>query len=170
MPRVSPQAPLPPPDPLEVPDPPQLSDPPQVSEPLAPSTRPTEPGLRVALLGAALVVTAVAFDLTFAGRLTMFFDLAFVVACLGLALVVRSDDVFTVGVLPPLLMLAGCVLLAAVDPAALGAPGDGVVQATVTGLAHHSAALVNGFALCLATLGVRRRQAQSSKREVSPAP
>ncbi|NYG56727.1 DUF6542 domain-containing protein [Nocardioides perillae] len=152
---MSPQAPLPP-------------LPPTARLPRA--DRPSEAGHRVAALGAALVLAAAAFDLTFSGRLTMFFDLAFVVACLGLALAVRTDDVFTVGVLPPLLMLAAFVLLAAVDPAALDAPGDGVVQATVTGLAHHSAALASGYALCLATLAVRRRQAQSSNREVSPAP
>lgn len=134
--------------------------------------RSPDTGRRVVVLGAALALAAVAFDLTLAGRLTLFSDLSFVVACLALALAVEPDDFFTAGVVPPALAVAAVVLLAAVDPATVARPDDGVVQATVTGLAHHSGALVSGFVLCLATLAVRRRQAQaqSSKRVVSPAP
>lgn len=99
-----------------------------------------------------------AFDLSLAGELTMFFDLAFVTLCLALALAVKPHDFFTVGVLPPLLMAALFALLGAVRPASIGAAGDGVVQATISGLAHHSGALVAGYLLCLATLAARRRQ------------
>lgn len=133
------------------------------------------PARRLALVGAALALSAVAFDLALAGRLTLFFDLAFVVACLGLAVAVRPDALFTVGVGPPLLMVVGFVVLAAARPGAIADAGDGVVQATVTGLAHHSGALVTGYLLCLATLAVRRRRRQPTggqprKRLVSPAP
>lgn len=134
-----------------------------------------EPGRQVVVLGAALALVALAFDLTLAGRLTLFFDLAFVVACLALAVAVRPHAFFTVGVSPPLLMVLAFVLLAGVHPGAIADPGDGLVQATVTGLARHSGALVTGYLLCLGTLAVRRRQqqlagAQATKRVVSPAP
>jgi hypothetical protein len=38
-------------------------------------------------------------------------------------------------------------------------PQDGAVQAVVSGLSHHSGALVLGYALCLTTLAVRQRMA-----------
>jgi hypothetical protein len=149
-----------------------------VSQPHSSWEEGREPGRRVVVLGAALALTAVGFDLAMSGRLTLFSDLSFIVACLALAVAVRPHDFFTVGVLPPLLMVAAFALLGAVRPETIADPRDGVVQATVTGLAHHSGALVVGYLLCLATLGVRRRQravtpravAQASNRAVSPAP
>lgn len=117
-----------------------------------------EPGRQVVLLGAALALSAVAFDLALAGELTMFFDLTFVTLCLALAMTVKPHDFFTVGVLPPLLMTATFALLGGVRPASVGAVGDSVLQATISGLAHHSAALVVGYTLCLGTLAVRRRR------------
>lgn len=116
-----------------------------------------EPGRRVVLLGAAVTLTVVSIDLLLGGELSLFFDLCFVATCLGLALAVRPGDFFTVGVLPPLLMLATFALLGLVSPAAVADSGDGIVQAVVSGLALHSAALVAGYAACLATLALRRR-------------
>ncbi len=110
------------------------------------------------VLGAALALSAVAFDLALAGRLTMFFDLSFVTLCLALAIAVKPHDFFTVGVLPPLLMAGLSALLGGVRPASVGAAGDGVLQATISGLAHHSGALVVGYLLCLTTLAARRRR------------
>jgi len=116
-----------------------------------------EPGRRVVLLGAALTLTVVSIDLLLGGELSLFFDLCFVALCLGLALAVQPGDFFTVGVLPPLLMLATFTLLGIVRPDAVADAGDGVVQAVVSGLALHSAALVTGYAACLVTLALRRR-------------
>lgn len=159
-----------------------------VSQPRSPGPAPwVAPG------GAALLLASVVFDLALSGRLTLFFDLCFVVGCLALALTVRLDGWVAAGVGPPVAMLVGFAVLAAADPAALADPRDGVVQATVTGLAHHSGALAAGYALCLATLAVRRRRAdlapsprpdegagagtadgadrpQATKRATSPAP
>lgn len=120
-----------------------------------------ESGRHVVALGLALALTIVVVDLLLVGRLSLFFDLCFVALCLGLAFVVRLDDFFTVGVLPPLMMVAVFTLLAIASPGTIAHPGDGLVQAVVTGLATHSAALTAGYALCLATLAVRQRQRRS---------
>lgn len=126
-----------------------------------------EPGRQAVALAVASALTIVSVDLLLVGELSLFFDLCFVVLCLGLALVVRSDDFFTVGVLPPLVMLGVFVLLAATAPGTIARPEDALVQAVVSGLAHHSAALVAGYALCLATLALRHRARPS--RALPPA-
>jgi hypothetical protein len=115
-----------------------------------------EPGRAVVALGVAVVVVNVAM----VGRVSMFFDLWFVLLCLGLALLVRPRDFFTVGVLPPLIMVVGFAILAVDRPGAIASPRDGLVQAVVSGLAHHSVALVCGYALCLVTLLARQRTAR----------
>lgn len=116
-----------------------------------------QPGHEVVALAAALTMTAVTVDLLLDDSLSFFFDLSFVAVCVGMALAVRPRDFFTIGVLPPLLMLTVCVLLALADTDVLARSSDGVVQATVTGLAHHMVALGTGYALCLAVLVVRQR-------------
>jgi hypothetical protein len=70
---------------------------------------------------------------------------------------VRPRDFFTVGVLPPLIMVVVFVLLGATRPAAVGHPDDSVVQAAISGLSSHSLALVLGYGLCLGCLAVRQR-------------
>jgi hypothetical protein len=134
-----------------------------------------EPGRQVVALGVALALTVAAIDLALVGRLSLFFDLCFVALCLVVALAVRPTDFFTVGVLPPLIMVTVFALLGATRPEAVAHPEDGVVQAVVSGLSHHSGALVVGYVLCLACLAVRQRvaqpgQAQASNRSGSPAP
>ena len=115
----------------------------------------TEPGRQVVLLGLALVLTAAALDIVVLDHVGWLFDLGFVAACVAVALAVRQRDFFTVGVLPPLLMMAVFLLLGATRPAVIADRSDGVVQAVVSGLAHHATALVIGYALCLAALAVR---------------
>jgi hypothetical protein len=123
-----------------------------------------EPGRQVVALGLALVLTVAALDVVGGGEVGAVFDLAFVVVCVAVALLVRPQDFFTVGVLPPLLMLAAFALLAATRPDAIARSTDGVVQAVVTGLAHHAVPLGVGYALCLACLGVRERFAGRAAR------
>jgi hypothetical protein len=120
-------------------------------------TEGLEPGRQAVALGIAVALTIVAVNVTLVGELSFFFDLCFIVLCLGLALVVKPHDFFTVGVLPPLMMLAVVTLLGAVAPETVADKGDGIVQAVVSGLAHHSGALVAGYALCLGTLALRQR-------------
>ncbi|MCD6639840.1 MAG: hypothetical protein LT071_07995 [Nocardioides sp.] len=116
-----------------------------------------EPGPQVVALGVALTLTAVTIDVVLAGRLSLFFDLAFIAACLLLAVMVRRGDFFVVGLLPPLLMIGVFTFLALIARDVVADPRDNVVQAVVSGLAHHSTALFVGYALCLAWLGWRLR-------------
>ena len=116
-----------------------------------------EPGRQVVALGLAVALTAVVVDLSLVGRISLFFDLSFIALCVALALLVRPTDFFTVGVLPPMIMVVVFTLLGLTRPAMIAHPDDGVVQAVVSGLSRHSGALVVGYALCLVCLAVRQR-------------
>lgn len=130
-----------------------------------------EPGRQMVALAVALTLSAIVLDITLGQDLGLFFDLCFVALCVTIALQVRPRDFFTVGVLPPLVMLGGFVLLDLTRPEVLGDPKDGVVQSVVTGLAQHSGALVAGYLLCLVVLAVRHHYStQAAKRPGSPAP
>jgi len=115
------------------------------------------PGSEVVALASAVVLSVATLEVTMVGHLRLFFDLCFVVVCLGAALMVRPRDAFTVGVLPPLLMFGTMVIVAVNGPEVIAAPRDGVVQAVISGLAHHSLALFAGYAVCLLTLLGRQR-------------
>lgn len=139
-----------------------------------------EPGRRVVALAVALALTVALLDVAVTGSVTWVFDLCFVVLCVALALLVAPRDLFTIGVLPPLLMLGVFVVVGRADPDALGHRDDSVAQAVVSGLAHHSLALCLGYGLCLGLLAQRRhvevarrhaaRAGQGTKRDQSPAP
>lgn len=116
-----------------------------------------EPGRQVVALGVALALTAVVVDQLVADGVGVLFDVTFVLACAAMALAVRPSDFFTVGVFPPLLMTAVFVLVGATTPDAIADRGDGVIQAVVSGLSHHAAGLVTGYALCLGLLAIRHR-------------
>jgi uncharacterized protein DUF6542 len=116
-----------------------------------------ESGRRVVVLGVALALTVAAVDLLAFSRLTVLFDIGFVLLCLALALVVRPSDFFTVGVLPPLLMVGIFVLLGVTRPDVIADSGDGVVQAVVSGLSHHAGSLIFGYLLSLGVLALRDR-------------
>jgi hypothetical protein len=116
-----------------------------------------EPGYQVVALGLAVALSVTVLDLARADRVTGLFDVVFVLVCVALALLVRPEDFFTVGVLPPLIMAAVFLLVAVAKPAAIADPGDGLVQAVVSGLSTHAIALGIGYGLCLACLAVRRR-------------
>jgi hypothetical protein len=119
-----------------------------------------DPGGQVVALGFALTLSAVAIDLVTSGELSLFFDLCFAASCVLLAWLVRPRDFFTVGVLPPLLMLGVFLLAGIATPDLIAHPSDGVVQAVVSGLSVHAPALVVGYALALATLAYRARRAR----------
>ncbi|WP_370246530.1 DUF6542 domain-containing protein [Nocardioides sp.] len=115
------------------------------------------PGVEMVALGAALTLTLAVTDLLLTERLGLIFDVAFVLLCVGLALAVHLHDSFTIGVLPPLLMLGVCLLFAVSERAAVARADDTVLQATVSGLSHHSGALALGYAAALGVLWVRHR-------------
>jgi len=131
-----------------------------------------EPGRQVVALGLALALTAVVLDQWLVGHVGLLFDVCFVLLCVATALAVRPADFFTVGVLPPMLMVVVFTLLGATRPDTIADPEDGVVQAVVSGLSHHAGALVTGYLTCLAILAVRQKvlAQATSKRSASPAP
>lgn len=114
-------------------------------------------GSEVVALMIALTLTSAAAEITVASRLGWFFDVCFVAICLLAALLVRPRDFFNVGVLPPLLMLGTMLTVALNGARVIATRHDSVVQAVVTGLAHHSVALFVGYAVCLVTLVLRQR-------------
>ena len=114
------------------------------------------PGHRVVRVAALALAPAVGIDLLLGNDLGTFFDVAFVLICLGAALQVRPPDFFTVGVLPPLLLAVTVAVLALLDRDAVARPDDVLVQAFVSGLAHHALALVVGYALVLTVIGLRQ--------------
>jgi len=114
-------------------------------------------GSEVVALSTALTLTAAAAEITMRDGLGLFFDLCFVAVCLTAALMVRPRDYFTVGVLPPLLMLGTMLLVALNGAQVIASRHDSVVQAVITGLAHHSVALFVGYAVSLVTLVLRQR-------------
>ena len=130
---------------------------------------------RLAIIGGLLVL---ALDLAINDRLTLIFDFGFVLLCVGAALAVRPRDFFQVGVLPPLLLLGLITLVALVHTPWIAHPGDALVQAVVSGLAHRAGGLLMAYLLALAVLAIRQRVARKrvrqavaySNRAGSPAP
>jgi hypothetical protein len=120
----------------------------------------------VVALGLALALTIVALDVGIGGRVGLFFDLTFVVVCGAVALAVRPEDFFTVGVLPPLLMLLVFVVLGATRPGTIADHDDSVVQAVISGLSRHAVSLGVGYALCLVCLAVRDRFVRRAAAQV----
>ncbi|WP_162599859.1 DUF6542 domain-containing protein [Nocardioides solisilvae] len=131
----------------------------------------TESESHAVALGLAVALSVVAVDHLLVGELSLFFDLCFITLCLALAVRVREDGWFVMGLYPPVLMLAVFVLLGLVAPQVVAEPDDGVVQAVISGLTHHSAALLVGYALSLAAWWRRSSAAgQPSNRDGSPDP
>ena len=131
-------------------------------------------GSRVTRLAVLFGLLALSVDLAINGSLTLIFDVVFVLLCLAAALAVHPRDFFGVGVLPPLLLLGFITLVAMVHRTWIADPGDGLIQAVVSGLAHRASGLLTAYLLVLAVLAmrqrVRMRRRRYSKRAGSPAP
>lgn len=131
-------------------------------------------GDRVTRLSVVACAVAVGLDLLVGSRITWVFDVLFVITCVGAALLVRHRDFFRVAVLPPLLLLAIALVLSGFDRTSVATAKDGYAQGVVSALADHSAALMIGYTLALAVLGVRHRVLTRleghSNRLASPAP
>jgi hypothetical protein len=102
-------------------------------------------------------VVLIAVDLGVSSGLGVVFDTGFVVLCIALALAIRPEDFFHVGVLPPMLLLGFCGVLGVVDRGAIAPRGDGLVQAVISALAHHSGSLLVGYGSALVVLAIRNR-------------
>lgn len=123
-----------------------------------------QPGRQVVTLAVLASVVVVALDLLMTSRLSLFFDLTFVVLCVAAALSVRPRDFFLVGVFPPLLMLGTVIVLALTARSAVAEEVDGLVQAVVSGLAHHAGSLVAGYSLTLGILALRQLAMRNAGR------
>ena len=133
-------------------------------------------GDRVTRLAALACVLAAVLDVAITRNLSALFDFAFVLICVGMAIGVRPSDFFRIGVLPPILLVVVCSVLAIVMRSAVADKGDGFIQAVVAGLAHHGVALFVGYFMALAVLAVRHKvltrntRRHHPKRAGSPAP
>jgi hypothetical protein len=129
-------------------------------------------GSRVMRLAVLVGLLVLALDLAINSRLTLVFDIGFVLLCLAAALAVRPRDFFHIGVLPPLLLLGFITLVASVHRAWVAEAGDGLIQGVVSGLAHRASGLLTAYLLALAVLAIRQRvlRRRYSKRAGSPAP
>jgi Domain of unknown function (DUF6542) len=120
------------------------------------SVGPGLPGRGIIVLASLCTLAIGALDVALTGRLSLFFSLSFILVALLAALAVRRDDLFTAGVLPPLLLGSILVVCALAKPESLvssGATGFGHVW--VSGLAHHAGALVSAHAAALLAVGLR---------------
>ncbi|MGZ4467314.1 MAG: DUF6542 domain-containing protein [Nocardioidaceae bacterium] len=130
------------------------------------------PGRLVVWSGGVVALLAVLLDVAVNGNITLLYDIVFVLVCVAGALAVRPRDFFVVGVFPPLLM-AGTVLVLAIVARDTVADGrDGIIQALVSGLAHHAGALVVGYALTLGLLALRNvaiRNSGAIRRGAAPS-
>ena len=104
------------------------------------------------LLAAGLLALV---DLGMTGRLSQFFDLSFIVVCTVAALAVRGSELFTVAVLPPLVMVVVLAMLTVVEPLSLTGEHLGLASTLLTGLAHHAGALVAAHGAVLAIVAAR---------------
>lgn len=109
------------------------------------------PGRGVIVISLAASGAAAVVDFGLTGGLTMFFDLCFVTICLIGAMAVRRADLFTTGVLAPLVFGAVIAVVSVVSPTAFVESG-GISRVFLTGLAVHAGALVAGYAVALATV------------------
>ncbi len=115
---------------------------------------PGLPGRGVVLVTALVAGGCAALDFTLTGQLSIFFDLCFVVIGLVSAMAVRRYDLFTAGVLPPIVFAAVIATVALTAPATLAADA-GLSKAFMTGLAEHATALVAGYGVALLTVAGR---------------
>jgi hypothetical protein len=113
----------------------------------------------VVAVSAACLGGAAAVQLALTDHLGVFFGICFVLAALTAALLVRTDGFFTVGVLPPPLLLGVLAAVGAVDPSAIDAPGlsddAGLLQRVIAGVVSQAPALVIGHGGALGVIGLR---------------
>ncbi len=113
-------------------------------------------GRQVVALASAATALVVAMDVLLSQELTLFFDLCFITVCLVAVFSVHRRDFFVLGVLPPLLMFTTVGVVALLFREAVADPVDGLVQAVVSGLAHHAGALLVGYGIVLGVLALRQ--------------
>jgi hypothetical protein len=113
------------------------------------------PGRGIILLGHTAAFAIAAVDIAVNHELTLFFSLGFVLIGLICALGVRRSDLFTAGVLPPLLLATVVGVFSVIMPSAVGTPSGSISHAWVAGLAHNAGGLVSAHAAALLMIALR---------------
>ncbi len=139
------------------------------------ATRPfpwlgTLSALNTILIAALATLCVVLLNLLLVGRLSFFFDLCFVVICLGAGLLARQGEGWNVGLTPPMLLLMVVIFLSVLAPGTVAESQDSALQAVITAMTRHSTALISGYLLFLAALAWTVAQPQDSNRDGSPDP
>lgn len=130
----------------------------------------------VQVVGAAAVVLllAAASEIAVADTIGTLFGTILVLASIGCALLVRPGDLFTAGVLPPLLLLALLVVLAVVHPDGVAVPAldpsASLPQRVIAGFVDLAGALVLAHALALLVVALRVRAVRRRGRDQGSGP
>jgi hypothetical protein len=117
------------------------------------------------VLGAGVVLAlAATLEVAVRGHMGLFTGLVLVMVSMGAALLMRPDDLFTAGVLPPLLTLALLVGVALLQPSAVSVraldPSASATQVVIAGFVDVAGALVVAHMLALLLVGLRVRAAR----------
>ncbi len=120
-------------------------------------TRGREPAHALAALAFAMTLSLVVIDFALNDSVGRLFDIGFAALCVGLGVLVRPGDFIVVGALPPAALGAVFALLGLTSPGMVAHPDDGMMQSMVSGISHHSLALLLGYAGCLGVLSYRYR-------------
>lgn len=128
--------------------------------------RGREPAHALAALAVAVTLTLVVVDTWLFATVGLLFDLGFVLLCAALAIAVRPGDFIVVGLFPPVVMPAVFTLFGLTTPGVVANREDGVVQAVVSGVSHHSLALFVGYAMCLGGLRYRQHLLDAQRRPI----
>lgn len=124
----------------------------------------------VRVLATALgVMAVVAFiEILLADSVGWLLGLTLIVASLGVALIVRPNDLFTAGVFPPLLLVSVLLVVAVLhgDGIQVGrlVADAGVAQRVIAGFVHLAGALVAAHALTLIVVALRGRISRRPKQ------
>ena len=133
-----------------------------------------EPPVGLVVGPAAMLLLVVALvEIQLRGTVGMGTGVALVLVAVATALAVRIRDLFTAGVLPPLLLVAVLVVVAVAQPAGIRVteldPTASVVQRVIAGFVDLAGALVVAHALALVLVALRMRVARRQRRtQVSP--
>lgn len=124
-----------------------------------------EPPRGAIIVGAALALTAGAtLEVLIRGHIGLGTGVFLVLVSVGSALLMRPDELFTAGVLPPLLTMALLLGVALVYPTAVSVraldPDASTAQVVIAGFVDVAGALVVAHMLSLVLVGLRVRAAR----------
>lgn len=115
----------------------------------------------VVLAAFVAMLVAAAIEIVLRDAVGMVVGVMLVLACTAVALMIRAGDLFTAGVLPPLLLVAALVVVAVVHPAGIEVsrlqPDAGVAQTVIAGFVALARWLVAAHALALVLVALRLR-------------